>query len=161
VGLRQDWLKPENVGVLTRFINERHWHFRRSKVFPQHLPNGHAKLHHAAQLFQDKSVDVEWLLTLKNCYDSGRPPPRITQYVRKCDAIIFRAMAHRRNLTFEMINRVFHKGELQGNYLLQSAFNSGKVVIIRYLLANGFAPTAEQLRGLHGEKIVEAQQVDQ
>jgi hypothetical protein len=60
-----------------------------------------------------------------------------------------------------MINRVFPNGELRGNHRLQKAFNSGNVVIIRYLLANGFAPTAEQLSGFHGGKIVQAQQVDQ
>ena len=69
-------------------------------------------------------------------------------------------MAIRRNVTSEMIDRVFPNGELRGNDRLQSLFGSGNLVIIRHLLANGHAPTADQLSGLHGRKIMEAQTMD-
>jgi len=156
VHVKKSWLKEENVDLLTRLIDERLLRFSISK---RKRSKSHAKIKHAALLFLHRTVDVEWLLTLKRWYDPMRTRDSQRNIAAKFDADLFKAMGCRKGITYEMIDRVFHEVELRDNGALQTLFGSGSLPIVRYLLDNGLAPTAGQLKGLHGKKIYEAKEI--
>jgi len=158
VHVKKSWLKEENVDLLTRLIDER---LLRFSIPKRKKSKSHAKIKHAALLFLHCTVDVEWLLTLKRWYDPIRTRDSQRYIAAKFDADLFKVMGCRKGITYETIDRVFHGVQLRNNIALQTLFGSGSLPIIRYLLDHGLAPTAGQLRGLHGKKIYEAKEIGQ
>ena len=158
VDMKKSWLKEENVDLLTRMIAEGVLGFSIARM---KRSKSHAKIKDAALLFLHRSVDVEWLLTLRRWYDPMRTGYSLHRIAAKSDADLCRVMARRKDITYEMIDRVFHGIELRRNSALQTLFGSGSLPIVRYLLDSGLAPTAKQLRGLHGMKISEVKGMEQ
>jgi hypothetical protein len=158
VYVKKSWLKEGNISLLTRFLTQK------LLAFPI-TPRGqrlstNASIKDAALLFLNDSVDIEWLLTLKRWYDPMRQSPRFDAIVANGDVSMLWVMSLDRNLTLEMIEHVFPCQELRGNYRAQALFESESVPVIRFLLSNGFAPTAKQLTVLSGMKVGGTKEVD-
>ena len=157
VHLQKRWLRPENSETLTTLLLD-----RKIGILPvQWRSYTSATLEEAVRLFLDPAVNIAWPIAIRGFYDElHHLEDREIPHNWRIDKEILCTAFKRPDVTADMLDCLFpivaedngptYMKEYYQQAIADAAFNSRKLVVIKWAVGRGFVPSNNQLKNLFG-----------